>query len=92
MKMNCIHMSMLIQSPTQPGSDIDVYLQLLKEELVTLWEEGIETWDAYGQETFRMKAALLTMVQDYLSYGYIVGQVCHGYNGCVRCMDQMTYK
>jgi hypothetical protein len=37
---------MLIEGPTQPGSDINLYLELLKEELDTLWEEGVETWDA----------------------------------------------
>ncbi|KAK1611531.1 hypothetical protein QYE76_035204 [Lolium multiflorum] len=75
----------------EPGSDINLYLELLKEELVTLWEEGIETWDAYGQETFRMKAALLTTVQDYLGYGYIACQVCHGHKACVRCMEKTPF-
>jgi hypothetical protein len=91
LKKKYIHMSMLIQGPTQPGSDINLYLELLKEELVTLWEEGIETWDAYGQETFRMKAALLTTVQDYLGYGYIACQVCHGHKACVRCMEKTPF-
>ena len=91
LKKKYIHMSMLIQGPTQPGSDINLYLELLKEELVTLWEEGTETWDAYGQETFRMKAALLTTVQDYLGYGYIACQVCHGHKACVRCMEKTPF-
>ena len=37
-----------------------------------------------------MRAALITTVHDYLGYGYIIGQVCHGYCGCTRCMDDMT--
>jgi hypothetical protein len=53
---------MLIQGPTQPGSDINLYLELLKEELDTLWEEGAETWDAHKEETFCLKVALLTTV------------------------------
>ena len=91
LKKKYIHMSLLIQGPTQPGSDINLYLELLKEELDGLWEEGIETWDAYGQETFRMKAALLTTVQDYLGYGYIACQVCHGHKACVRCMEKTPF-
>ena len=91
LKKKYIHMSILIQGPTQPGSDINLYLGLLKEELDGLWEEGIETWDAYGQETFRMKAALLTTVQDYLGYGYIACQVCHGHKACVRCMEKTPF-
>ena len=30
------------------------------------------------------------MVHDYLGYGYLSGQVCHGYCGCTRCMDDTT--
>ena len=45
-------MSMLIQGPKQPGNDITLYLQLLKEELATLWDEPTNTWDAYGQDFF----------------------------------------
>ena len=38
-----------------------------------------------------MKAALITTVHDYLGYGYVSGQVAHGFHGCVRCMDDTTY-
>jgi hypothetical protein len=62
LKKKYIHMSMLIQGPTQPGSNINLYLELLKEDLDTLWEEGLETWDAYKEETFHLKVALLTTV------------------------------
>ena len=93
MKRKYIHMSMLIQGPTQPGSDINLYLELLKEELDTLWaDEGVDTWDAYAEEYFPMRAALITTVQDYLGYGYIACQVCHGHNAYVRCMEEMTYQ
>jgi hypothetical protein len=82
---------MLIPGPPQPGSDINLYLELLKEELDTLWEEGVETWDAHKEETFRLRVALLTTVQDYLGYGYISCQVCRGHNACVRCMELMSF-
>jgi hypothetical protein len=59
LKKKYIHMSMLIQGPTQLGSDINLYLKLLKEELDTLWEEGVETWDAHKEETLCLKVALL---------------------------------
>ena len=39
-----------------------------------------------------MRAALLTTVHDYLGYGYLAGQVVHGFSGCVRCMDDTTYR
>lgn len=72
-------MVMLIQGTKQPGNDIDLYLQLLKEEQDTLWaDEGVNTWDANVQDYFPMRDALITTVQDYLGYGYVSSQVCHG--------------
>ena len=90
MKEKYIHMAMLIQGPRQPGNDINLYLGLLKEELRTLWTMPAKTWDASKGEYFYMRAALITTVQDYLDYGYLSGQVCHGYCGCTRCMDDTT--
>ena len=37
-----------------------------------------------------MRAALITTVHDYLGYGYVAGQVCHGYCGYMWCMDDTT--
>jgi hypothetical protein len=92
MKRKYIEMSMLIQGPTQPGNDINMYLELLKEELETLWaEEGVDTWDAVAEEYFPLRAALITTVQDYLGYGYISCQVCHGHKACVRCMEETMF-
>ena len=86
-------MSMLIQGPKQPANDINMYLQLLIDELVTLWAEPrVNTWDVVAEEYFPMRAALITTVQDYLGYGYIACQVCHEHCACVRCMDETTYK
>ena len=86
MKRKYIHMSMLIEGPKQPGNDINLYLGLLKEELDTLWKTLANTWDAAEKEYFPMRAAPLTTVHDYLGYGYVAGQVVHGFSGCVGCM------
>ena len=83
-------MSMLIEGPKQPGKDINLYLGLLKEELDTLWKTPANTWDAAAKQYFPMRAALLTTVHDYLGYGYVAGQVVHGFSGCVKCMDDTT--
>ena len=91
MKRKYIHMSMLIQGPKQPGTDINLYLKLLKDELHTLWEEGVNTWDALAEQYFLMRAALLYTVHDLPGYGYVSGQACHVHNGCVRCMDDPTF-
>ena len=44
------------------------------------------------REYFPMRAALLTTVHDYLGYGYVAGQVVHGFYGCIRCMDDTMYR
>ena len=90
MKTKYIHMSMLIQGQKQPGNNINLYLELLKEELQVLWNLGVRTWDAFKGEYFMMKSALLTTMHDYLGYGYVSGQVCLGHCGCTRCMDDTT--
>jgi hypothetical protein len=84
---------MVIQGPKQPGNDLSLYIQLLKDELETLWAHpGINTWDAAVEDYFPMRAALITTVQDYLGYGYIACHVCHGHGACVKCMENTTFK
>ncbi|KAL4590612.1 hypothetical protein LXL04_003549 [Taraxacum kok-saghyz] len=43
-------MSLLIQGPTQPGNDIDVYMSPLIDDLKTLWSSGVDVYDAYKKE------------------------------------------
>nr|ABF99295.1 transposon protein, putative, CACTA, En/Spm sub-class [Oryza sativa Japonica Group] len=47
-KRKYIMLCLLIQGPRQPGNDIDVFLELVIDDLEILWKEGVETWDAYG--------------------------------------------
>src|SRR3954470_59334 len=79
------------QGPKQPGVDIHLYLGLLKEELESLWNNPASTWDAYKENYFDMRVALLTTVQDLPGYTYVAGQVGHGFCGCVRCMDSTPH-
>nr|GEW46342.1 hypothetical protein [Tanacetum cinerariifolium] len=36
--------------PKQPGNDIDVYLRPLIDDMIDLWETGVEIYDAYKKE------------------------------------------
>ena len=40
-------LSLLIPGPRQPGNDIDIYLAPLIEDLKTLWEVGVQAYDAH---------------------------------------------
>ena len=52
-------LSLLIPGLHQPRNEIDIYLKPLVDELKELWEEGVETYDAYGKEHFQLRATLL---------------------------------
>ena len=59
-------MSVLIQSPKQPGNDIDVYLRPLVEELLQLWrDEGVPVWDEHEQKEFYLRALLFVTINDW---------------------------
>ena len=42
MKRKYIMMPILIQGSKEPGNDIDVFLEPLMEDFVTLWNQGFE--------------------------------------------------
>jgi hypothetical protein len=87
MKKKYIMMSMIIQGPKQPRNDIDIYFQLLVEELLTLWRNGVTYYDAYGEQIFKLHALLLHTIQDMPALGNTPGQKTRGDLGCVTCMD-----
>nr|XP_023904974.1 uncharacterized protein LOC112016705 [Quercus suber] len=71
MKERYFMLSLLIPSPHQPENEIDIYLKPLVDELKELWEEGIETYDAYSKEHFQMPATLLWTIHDYPGFGNV---------------------
>ena len=85
-----IMMSMIIQGPKQPGNDIDIYFQLLVEELLTVWIDApaVKCYDAYRKEIFDLHAMLVHTIQDMPALGNTSGQKTKGYVGCVTCMDR----
>ena len=64
MKRKYVMMPLLIPGPRQPGNDIDVYLQPLMDDLVTMWNDGVEVWNASKQEYFMLRALLLITIID----------------------------
>jgi hypothetical protein len=59
MKDPYMMISLLIPRPKAPRNEIDVYLQLLVDDLQELWNEGIHTYDSSTQENFKLHIALL---------------------------------
>ncbi|RVW70445.1 hypothetical protein CK203_058330 [Vitis vinifera] len=77
-------------SPRQPGNDIDIYLAPLIEDLKTLWEVGVQAYDAHQREFFTLRAVLLWTISDFPAYGNLSGCTVKGYFGCPICGEE-TY-
>jgi len=69
MKRKCVMLSMMISGPQQPGNDIDVYLSLLIEDLRMLWDEGVDVFDGYRHEYFKIRAMIFCTINDFPAYG-----------------------
>ena len=78
-------MSLLIPGPRSPGNDIDVYLRPLVDELNELWSEGVETYDTFAGQTFRLHAAVLWTINDFPAYGNLSGWSTKGKLACPTC-------
>ncbi|XP_020088912.1 uncharacterized protein LOC109710609 [Ananas comosus] len=85
MKQPNFILSLLIPGPKGPGNDIDVYLQPLVEELIELWEVGVETYDASCKKTFQMHTAVMWTINDFPAYGNLSGWSTYGSFACPSC-------
>ncbi len=72
---------------------IDVYLQLLVDELMTLWRHGVLPLDygkSKGSHGFMLRALVLWTINDFLEYNLLFGCVYQGYKACLMCGPQTT--
>ena len=67
--------------------DIDVYLSPLVEDLKMLWEDGVETFDAFTSKTFMMRAMLFCTINDFPAYGNLSGYSVKGHKACPICEE-----
>ena len=87
MKRKFMMLTLLISGPKQPGVDIDVYLQPLIDDLKTLWNDGVNVYDAHKDEHFNLKGVLLWTINDFPAYGNLSRHATKGYKGCPICSD-----
>lgn len=85
MKPHSFMLTLLIPGPTSPGRNIDVYLRPLIDELKELWEVGIETYDAFSKENFKLHAAIMWTISDFPAYGDLSGWTTKGHFACPCC-------
>ncbi|KAJ9544533.1 hypothetical protein OSB04_024240 [Centaurea solstitialis] len=86
MKRKFIMLSLLISGT--PSNDIDVFLEPLVDDLQLLFEVGVETYDAYSQENFTLRAVVLWTINDYPALGTLCGCPYSGYKGCLVCREK----
>ena len=92
MKAENIMLTMLIPGPTAPSNNIDVYLAPLIDDLNDMWKEGIEVYDSYAKENFRLKAILLWTISDYPALGTLAGCKVKGKQACNVCGKDTPHK
>ncbi|KAL5542684.1 hypothetical protein UlMin_010394 [Ulmus minor] len=91
MKAEYLMLSLLIPGPQSPGKDMDVFLRPLIDELKELWVHGLDTRDAaYENGVFRMRAALLWTVNDFLARSSLSGWSGQGYRAYPTCNEDTS--
>ena len=84
-----VMLSLFIPGPRAvTGKNFDVYLALLLEELLLLWNEGVLMQDAAawnGKAPFILRTMVIWTVHDLPRYGIVAGYTTKGYMGCPVC-------
>jgi hypothetical protein len=78
-------LSLLIPGVKAPGNEIYVYLWPLVDDLKELWNEGVITYDASTQQTFKLHASLLWTINDFPAYANLSGWSTKGKLACSVC-------
>ncbi|KAL0449584.1 UNVERIFIED_CONTAM: hypothetical protein Slati_1514800 [Sesamum latifolium] len=85
MSSEYMFLTMVILGPSNPKHLIDVYIELLIDELQNLWYVGVLTRDSARDETFAMRATLMWTVNDLPAYGMASRWSSAGVMGCPIC-------
>jgi hypothetical protein len=87
MKDPVIFLTVIILGPKNPKHRIDVYLQLLIDELNKLWSDGVPTYDISKKQNFQLQAALLWTINDFLAYRMLSRWSTVGRLAYLDCME-----
>ncbi|GJV17968.1 putative transposase-associated domain-containing protein [Tanacetum coccineum] len=68
-----------------PRNDIDVFLEPLVDDLHTLFETGVDTYDVSTKDNFNLCAVVLWTINDYPALSTLCGCLYSGFKGCVVC-------
>ena len=60
-------------------------MEPLIDELLRLWVDGVEAYDAHTKETFRLHAMMLWSLHDFPGYGVLSSLQTQGLKACPPC-------
>jgi hypothetical protein len=87
LKEGFIFLTLVIPGPKELRKQMNIFLHLLMEELKDMWQ-GVDAYDSHLKCRFKLWAAYLWSIHDYLTYGKFVGWCVHGRLNCLVCMDE----
>ncbi|GJT00823.1 putative ribonuclease H-like domain-containing protein [Tanacetum coccineum] len=73
------------QGLKQLGNDIDVYLEPLIDDMIDLWNKGVELYDVYKKERFKLFAMIFCNISDFPLYGNLSGYGTKWEKACPFC-------
>ena len=85
MKTENLILSTIIPGPESPKNNIDIYMQPLISELKELWELGTQTYDAFTDQSFNLRATVLWTISDFPGYAMLSGWSTKGKLACPVC-------
>ena len=74
--------SFLISGSKQLGNYLDVCLAPLIDDLKTLWDVGVDVYDAYRKEIFNLRTMLMWTISDFSAYENLFECTIKGYYAC----------
>jgi hypothetical protein len=73
-KQKYLLLTIHISGPTQPGVDMDIFLEPLMEDMKILWETGNQILDEYRKESFTLRAIIFVTINNYPALFTLSGQ------------------
>ncbi|XP_074369131.1 uncharacterized protein LOC141710015 [Apium graveolens] len=92
MKPENLILSTIIPGPSDPGNNIDVYMQPLIAELKELWNVWVETYDALMDQNFMLHASVFWTISDFPGYAMLSGWSTKGKLACPVCNYETSSK
>jgi len=82
---------LIIHGPHSPKGKIEVYFQPLIDELKQLWN-GVLTYDISKKTYFYKENYIKWSINDFPTYGMLLGWKTLGRLACLYCMNQWDGK